>query len=69
MSPLSRSGMGLDARIGTLFLEAGVGFGGSCFPKDVKALVAMAQDAGAHPQLLRACWRSMLTSAAASCRS
>jgi UDPglucose 6-dehydrogenase len=47
-------GMGLDARIGTLFLEAGVGFGGSCFPKDVKALVAMAHDAGAHPQLLRA---------------
>ena len=46
-------GMGLDERIGGLFLEAGVGFGGSCFPKDVKALVAMAQEVGAHPQLLR----------------
>jgi UDPglucose 6-dehydrogenase len=47
-------GMGLDARIGERFLEAGVGFGGSCFPKDVKALVAMAHDAGSHPQLLHA---------------
>jgi UDPglucose 6-dehydrogenase len=47
-------GMGHDARIGSLFLEAGVGFGGSCFPKDVKALSHMAQEAGCHPQLLRA---------------
>jgi UDPglucose 6-dehydrogenase len=47
-------GMGYDARIGSLFLDAGIGFGGSCFPKDVKALAHMAQEAGCHPQLLRA---------------
>lgn len=47
-------GMGLDQRIGLSFLEAGVGYGGSCFPKDVKALAHMASMAGAHPQLLRA---------------
>jgi UDPglucose 6-dehydrogenase len=46
-------GMGLDRRIGREFLEAGVGYGGSCFPKDVKALAHMASMAGAHPQLLR----------------
>ena len=47
-------GMGLDARIGSAFLSAGLGYGGSCFPKDVKALAHMASMAGAHPQLLRA---------------
>jgi UDPglucose 6-dehydrogenase len=47
-------GMGLDRRISPEFLEAGVGYGGSCFPKDVKALAHMASMAGAHPQLLRA---------------
>jgi UDPglucose 6-dehydrogenase len=47
-------GMGYDQRIGSLFLEAGIGFGGSCFPKDVKALAYMAQEADCHPQLLRA---------------
>jgi UDPglucose 6-dehydrogenase len=46
-------GMGLDKRIGPHFLNAGVGFGGSCFPKDVKALEFMAEDAECHPQLLR----------------
>jgi UDPglucose 6-dehydrogenase len=46
--------MGLDSRISPEFLEAGVGYGGSCFPKDVKALAHMASMAGAHPQLLRA---------------
>ncbi len=47
-------GMGYDERIGPLFLQAGVGFGGSCFPKDVKALAHMAHEADCHPQLLHA---------------
>ncbi|MBV9282275.1 MAG: UDP-glucose/GDP-mannose dehydrogenase family protein [Chloroflexi bacterium] len=47
-------GMGYDRRIGPDFLEAGLGFGGSCFPKDVKALMHMAGEAGQHPQLLQA---------------
>jgi UDPglucose 6-dehydrogenase len=47
-------GMGLDDRIGRAFLDAGIGFGGSCLPKDVSALRAMAQDSGYHPGLLQA---------------
>lgn len=47
-------GMGLDERIGLRFLNAGLGWGGSCFPKDVKALAHMASIHGCHPQLLRA---------------
>jgi UDPglucose 6-dehydrogenase len=47
-------GMGSDRRIGHHFLQAGLGWGGSCFPKDVKALVHMADLHGTHPQLLRA---------------
>ncbi|MDP8921521.1 MAG: UDP-glucose/GDP-mannose dehydrogenase family protein [Chloroflexota bacterium] len=47
-------GMGLDARIGRAFLNAGAGYGGSCFPKDVQALAHMAALSGCHPQLLRA---------------
>jgi UDPglucose 6-dehydrogenase len=47
-------GMGMDHRINPRFLGAGVGFGGSCFPKDVRALAAMATDAGLHPSLLTA---------------
>jgi UDPglucose 6-dehydrogenase len=47
-------GMGYDKRIGPHFLDAGLGFGGSCFPKDVKALMRMADDTGQHPQLLQA---------------
>ena len=47
-------GMGYDARIGKQFLDAGVGYGGSCFPKDVKALAYMAAEKGRHPQLLYA---------------
>jgi UDPglucose 6-dehydrogenase len=47
-------GMGYDKRIGSSFLEAGLGYGGSCFPKDVKALMHMAQTNGCHPQLLQA---------------
>lgn len=48
------AGMGQDQRIGAAFLNAGLGFGGSCFPKDVKALTYMAEVNGLHPQLLRA---------------
>ncbi|MEA3327908.1 MAG: UDP-glucose/GDP-mannose dehydrogenase family protein [Chloroflexota bacterium] len=47
-------GMGMDKRIGPSFLDAGLGWGGSCFPKDVKALTHMADTRGAHPQLLQA---------------
>ncbi len=46
-------GMGMDARIGSQFLQAGLGWGGSCFPKDVRALAHMAAVHGTHPQLLR----------------
>jgi UDPglucose 6-dehydrogenase len=44
--------MGLDKRIGPLFLNAGLGYGGSCFPKDVKALIAQAKNLGYHLTLL-----------------
>jgi UDPglucose 6-dehydrogenase len=44
----------MDKRIGPHFLDAGIGYGGSCFPKDVLALHHMAAQAGCHPQLLEA---------------
>jgi UDPglucose 6-dehydrogenase len=47
-------GMGLDARIGASFLRPGLGFGGSCFPKDVAALKQLAGNSGYHFQLLSA---------------
>ncbi len=47
-------GMGLDDRIGPKFLQAGLGFGGSCFPKDVTALKQLAGNSGYHFQLLNA---------------
>jgi UDPglucose 6-dehydrogenase len=47
-------GMGLDHRIGSHFLRHGLGFGGSCLPKDVRALAHMGSVAGTHPQLLNA---------------
>jgi UDPglucose 6-dehydrogenase len=47
-------GMGLDGRIGPKFLQAGIGFGGSCFPKDVDALKQLAGNSGYHFQLLTA---------------
>jgi UDPglucose 6-dehydrogenase len=47
-------GMGLDDRIGPKFLQPGIGFGGSCFPKDVSALKQLAGNSGYHFQLLTA---------------
>lgn len=47
-------GMGLDRRIGSHFLRAGIGYGGSCFPKDVAALKQLAGNSGYHFQLLNA---------------
>jgi UDPglucose 6-dehydrogenase len=47
-------GMGLDERIGSQFLRAGIGYGGSCFPKDVSALKQLAGNTGYHFQLLTA---------------
>lgn len=47
-------GIGLDSRIGPKFLRAGLGYGGSCFPKDVSALVHKAVESGYYPRLLRA---------------
>ena len=49
-----RLGLGSDSRIGTHFLYAGCGWGGSCFPKDVKALARMGRDAGAPMPLVAA---------------
>ncbi len=47
-------GIGLDSRIGSKFLQAGIGWGGSCFPKDVSALIHTADDYGCEAQLLKA---------------
>ncbi len=47
-------GVGLDHRINPSFFRAGIGFGGSCFPKDVKALIAKAEKLGENPKLLKA---------------
>jgi UDPglucose 6-dehydrogenase len=51
---LVAEGMGLDKRIGPSFLDAGIGYGGSCFPKDVAALAAVAEGFAYHPELLHA---------------
>ena len=47
-------GMGLDSRIGPRFLQAGIGYGGSCFPKDVKALAQIMKLNGIEPRILTA---------------
>ncbi|WP_036484770.1 UDP-glucose/GDP-mannose dehydrogenase family protein [Myxosarcina sp. GI1] len=50
-------GIGLDSRIGSKFLQAGIGWGGSCFPKDVSALIHTADDYGYESELLKAAVR------------
>ena len=47
-------GVGLDHRINPSFFRAGIGFGGSCFPKDVKALIRKAEELGEEPKILKA---------------
>ncbi|MGD2067584.1 MAG: UDP-glucose/GDP-mannose dehydrogenase family protein [Gemmatimonadota bacterium] len=49
-----RLGIGSDERIGPAFLYPGIGYGGSCFPKDVKALIRTSRELGAEPRLLTA---------------
>lgn len=51
------AGVGLDSRIGPAFFRTGIGFGGSCFPKDVRALIAGAGDYGEHLQIIPAALR------------
>ena len=51
---LVRKGLGADARIGSKFLYAGAGFGGSCFPKDLRAVIRTAKEAGMELQVLSA---------------
>ena len=51
-----RLGIGLDARIGSSFLYPGLGFGGSCFPKDVQALLKMSSDVGMEFKTIKALW-------------
>jgi UDPglucose 6-dehydrogenase len=54
---LVRQGLGSDSRIGSAFLFPGVGFGGSCFPKDIRALIHTGQTNGAHMPLAEAVWK------------
>lgn len=51
------AGVGLDSRISPAFFRTGIGFGGSCFPKDVRALIAGAGDYGEHLQIIHAALR------------
>jgi len=49
-----RDGIALDVRIGPHFINPGMGYGGSCFPKDIKALQKTAENVGYHPRMLQA---------------
>src|SRR5690606_10254921 len=49
-----RQGVGADRRIGMQFLHPGVGYGGSCFPKDVREMIHCAEDHGYEPRIIRA---------------
>jgi UDPglucose 6-dehydrogenase len=49
-----REGIGSDSRIGPHFLKAGIGYGGSCFPKDVNSLISMFRENGTHPTIIGA---------------
>jgi UDPglucose 6-dehydrogenase len=49
-----RKGIGIDARIGNKFIYPGIGYGDSCFPKDVKALIKTASENGYDMQILQA---------------
>jgi UDPglucose 6-dehydrogenase len=60
-----RMGMGTDSRIGSSFLFPGVGYGGSCFPKDVKALIRMGQAAGLELPVVEATERTNVAQKAA----
>ena len=53
-----RAGMGTDSRIGKRFLFPGIGYGGSCFPKDVKALQKAGKDQSYDFKILKFCDRS-----------
>ena len=53
-----RKGIGADSRIGSKFLYPGCGYGGSCFPKDVKALIKTARKNGYEMKVLESCGRS-----------
>ncbi len=46
-------GVGMDHRINPAFFQSGIGFGGSCFPKDVRALIAGAEEVGVEPKILK----------------
>ncbi len=47
-------GVGMDSRINPHFFRSGIGFGGSCFPKDVRALISFAESKGVEPRILKA---------------
>jgi UDPglucose 6-dehydrogenase len=54
---LVRQGLGSDCRIGSAFLFPGIGFGGSCFPKDIHALIHMGRSSSTEMPLIEAVWR------------